>query len=83
MHKISEKHNKKGKYYLIDLTYVYKTPIEVMESRPVDAPEGQMSIDDHEGIEYSVDGDGTISILEGQLSVDDEEIDEHKLQRVK
>ncbi|MFJ5713133.1 organic solvent tolerance protein OstA [Neobacillus sp. NPDC093127] len=69
MHKITEKHNKKGRYYLIDLTYSYQTPIEVMESRPQDdkAPDGQMSIDDHEGIEYSVDENGTVSVPEGQL----------------
>jgi hypothetical protein len=54
MHKITEKYNKYGTYFLIDLTYAYQTPKEVMESRPEDVPEGQMSIDDHEGDdEYS------------------------------
>ncbi|WP_433959331.1 hypothetical protein [Cytobacillus horneckiae] len=48
----------------------------------------QMSIDefyeeDHEGIEYSVDGDGNVSVPDGQLSIDEEDEDEPKLQRVK
>jgi len=67
MHKITEKYNKYGQYFLIDLTYAYQTPKEVMESRPQkdDAPDGQMSIDDeHEGLSYSVDGSGTVSVTE-------------------
>ncbi|MBD7937161.1 hypothetical protein H9655_08965 [Cytobacillus sp. Sa5YUA1] len=50
MHKITEKFNKYGQYFLIDLTYAYQTPKEVMESRPQNdgLPEGQMSIDDAE-----------------------------------
>ena len=72
MHKISEKYNKFGQYFLIDLTFAYQTPKEVMESRPQDdAPEGQMSID--EGVEYTLEKDGSISVPEGQIS--DEEID--------
>lgn len=69
MHKITEKYNKYGQYFLIDLTFAYQTPKEVMESRPQkddDAPEGQMSIDDHAGIEYSVEGNGTVNVPEGQ-----------------
>ena len=64
MHKITEKYNKYGQYFLIDLTYAFKTPKEVMESRPDDVPDGQMSIDDHEGLEYSVDGNGNVSVAE-------------------
>ena len=72
MHKISEKYNKFGQYFLIDLTFAYQTPKEVMESRPqVDAPEGQMTID--EGVEYIQEKDGSITVPEGQVS--DEEID--------
>ncbi|MGN8233091.1 hypothetical protein ACTHAL_001316 [Priestia flexa] len=37
--------------------------------------------DDHEGIEYSVDDDGTVSVPEGQLSINDES--ETKLKVVK
>lgn len=64
MHKITEKFNKYGQYFLIDLTYAYQTPKEVMESKPKDeTPDGQMSIDDaHEGIPYSVDGNGTVEV---------------------
>lgn len=85
MHKITEKYNKYGQYFLIDLTYAYQTPKEVMESRPKNdnAPEGQMSIDDHEGIEYSVDGNGNVSVSEGQSSLENEAEEEPNLQVVK
>lgn len=48
----------------------------------------QMSIeefyeDDHEGIEYTVDGNGNVSVPDGQMSIEDEEETEPKLQRVK
>jgi hypothetical protein len=83
MHKITEKYNKYGQYFLIDLTYAYQTPKEVMESRPQkdSSPEGQMSIDDHEGIEYSVDEDGSVN-LKDQMNFDEVE-EEQKLTRVK
>ncbi|WWB86892.1 hypothetical protein V5F90_03230 [Priestia aryabhattai] len=47
----------------------------------------QMTIDEfyednHEDIEYSVDGDGSVSVPEGQLSIDEEESN-HKLKVVK
>jgi hypothetical protein len=73
MHKITEKYNKYGQYFLIDLTYAYQTPKEVMESRPHDenAPDGQMSIDDHEGIEYSADGNGNVSVDSDKVSLED------------
>jgi hypothetical protein len=74
MHKITEKYNKYGQYFLIDLTYAYQTPKEVMESRPQNdkAPEGQMSIEDeHEGLEYSVDGKSNVSVDSNQVSLDD------------
>jgi hypothetical protein len=29
--KISEKHNKYGEYFLVDLTFVYNTPKDLME----------------------------------------------------
>lgn len=43
--KISCEKFKYGQYFLIDLTYSYQTPKEVMESRPQydDAPEGQLN----------------------------------------
>lgn len=30
MHKIAEKHNKYGEYFLVDLTFSYNTPKEIM-----------------------------------------------------
>jgi len=38
--------------------------------------------DDHEGIEYNVESDGSVSVPEGQLSIGEEEAD-HKLKVVK
>lgn len=77
MHKITEKFNKYGTYFLIDLTYLYQTPKEVMESRPDNdsVPEGQMSIDDHEGIEYKVDGNGNVEVNPNQSLEDFSEED--------
>lgn len=49
MHKITEKHNKYGTYYLVDLTYSYDTPRDIMDGetpRNDDAPDGQMSIEE-------------------------------------
>ncbi|MGD6894307.1 organic solvent tolerance protein OstA [Bacillus infantis] len=73
MHKITEKYNKFGTYFLIDLTFAYQTSKEVMESRPQkdDVPEGQMSLADHEGISNSVDGDGSVTVPDGQLSLEE------------
>lgn len=67
MHKITEKYNKYGQYFLIDLTYAYQTPKEVMESNPQkdDVPEGQMTIDEHEGIPNSVDSNGNVEVNNG------------------
>lgn len=47
MNKISEKYNKFGLYFLVDLTYQHGTPKEVMEGRPETA-DGQMSMSDVE-----------------------------------
>ena len=70
MNKISEKYNKYGQYFLVDLTYQYGTPKEVMEGKKPetdDAPDGQMSMEDvREGVEYAVEGDGTASVTEKQ-----------------
>lgn len=63
MNKISEKHNKYGQYFLVDLTYQHGTPKEVMESKP-DVPDGQLSIEDaHEGIPYTVEQNGSASVI--------------------
>lgn len=64
MNKISEKYNKYGQYFLVDLTYQYGTPKEVMEGKPKeDVPDGQMSIDEvHEGVPYTVNPDGSVKL---------------------
>lgn len=77
MNKITEKYNKYGQYFLIDLTFTYQTPKEVMESQPPkdDSPEGQLSIEDveepHEGVPYVVENDGTVSVDADKLKIDD------------
>lgn len=51
MNKISEKYNKYGQYFLVDLTYQYGTPKEVMEGKKPEGdnvPDGQMSMDEVE-----------------------------------
>ena len=62
MNKISEKYNKYGQYFLVDLTYQYGTPKEVMEGKPNnDAPDGQLSIEEVDpGVEYTVNNDGVV-----------------------
>lgn len=63
MHKINEKHNSKGFYYLVDTQCTYSTPKEEMDKRPEkdDVPDGQMSIAEVDpGVEYTVQGDGTV-----------------------
>ncbi|MCC2248834.1 organic solvent tolerance protein OstA [Virgibacillus sp. AGTR] len=57
---ISEKHNKYGTYFLVDLKFSYDTPKEIMEnagSKREDEPE-----EVHEGVEYNVNPDGTASV---------------------
>lgn len=70
MHKITEKYNKYGQYFLIDLTSAYQTPKEVKRQPEKDnEPEGQMSADDyeepHEGVVYTIDKEGTASVAAG------------------
>lgn len=64
MNKISEKYNKYGQYFLVDLTYQYGTPKEVMEGKPDDdTPDGQMNMDEvHEGVPYTVNPDGSVTM---------------------
>lgn len=64
MHKIHEKHNSKGFYYLVDTECTYSTPKEEMDKRPkTDAPDGQLSIEEmHEGVEVEVAADGTAKV---------------------
>ncbi|MER1957900.1 MAG: hypothetical protein ABS942_10995 [Solibacillus sp.] len=61
MNKISEKHNKNGQYFLVDLTYQYDTPKDAMEGKVNDVPDGQLSMTEVDsGVEYTVQGDGTV-----------------------
>ena len=60
MNKISEKYNKYGQYFLVDLTYQYGTPKEVMEGKKPEsenAPDGQLSIEEVEQQEEEFDPD--------------------------
>lgn len=58
--KISEKHNKYGQYFLVDLAFSYDTPREIMEN--ASSPKEEPPAEQHDGIEYSVNGDGTVSV---------------------
>ncbi len=65
MFKINEKYNKHGQYFLVDLTYTFNTPKEVMESNPREnnAPDGQLNMDEmHEGVPYTVSSDGSVKV---------------------
>lgn len=76
MHKISEKHNKFGTYFLVDLTYSYNVPRDIMEG------EADKEIDDgptHEGVKVTENGDGSFQVDPNQMSIDevvDEETEE-------
>ncbi|SCX38365.1 hypothetical protein [Lysinibacillus fusiformis] len=65
MFKINEKYNKHGQYFLVDLTYTFNSPKEVMESNPREnnAPDGQLNMDEmHEGVTYQVETDGSVTM---------------------
>ncbi|ARK32150.1 organic solvent tolerance protein OstA [Halalkalibacter krulwichiae] len=81
--KISEKYNKYGQYFLIDLAYSYNTPKEIMEAQP------EKTEDPHEGIEYAVDLGGNVEVKkaveEVAATVEDapeEEWDEEESEKV-
>lgn len=58
--KISEKHNKYGTYFLVDLAFTYDTPREIMENAGNEPPEEPKE----KGIEYEVNNDGTVELHE-------------------
>jgi hypothetical protein len=59
--KISEKHNKYGQYFLVDLAFSYDTPREIMENTK--SKNEEPAAEPREGIEYSINGnDGTVSV---------------------
>ncbi|MYL57388.1 organic solvent tolerance protein OstA [Virgibacillus halodenitrificans] len=55
---INEKHNKYGTYFVVDLAFHFNTPKDIMES----APKKEELEEQHDGIEYSVEPDGTASV---------------------
>ena len=69
MHKISEKHNKLGTYFLVDLQFNYDTPREIMESAP--DKEAEPVGKQHEGVKVVDDGNGNISVDPNQMEIDD------------
>ncbi|MBG9753355.1 organic solvent tolerance protein OstA [Bacillus thuringiensis] len=73
--KISEKHNKYGTYFLVDLAFSYDTPREIMESAAA-RKEVEEHGEHHEGLEYSVNPDGTTKVVPGQLAMDELNEDE-------
>ncbi|USL02008.1 MULTISPECIES: organic solvent tolerance protein OstA [Bacillus cereus group] len=67
--KISEKHNKYGTYFLVDLAFSYDTPREIMESAAA-RKEVEEHSEPQQGVEYSVNPDGTTEVAPGQLAMD-------------
>lgn len=74
-HAISEKHNKYGTYYLVDLQFSYHTPRELMEDEAA-KKERENQGSQHDGVSYSVNDDGTVSVPDGQMSIDEMEDEE-------
>ncbi|MGG5805302.1 organic solvent tolerance protein OstA [Bacillus mycoides] len=68
--KISEKHNKYGTYFLVDLAFSYDTPREIMEGAAAKKEVEELA-ERHEGVEYNVNPDGTTEVIPGQLEMDD------------
>jgi len=68
MHKITEKHNKFGTYFLVDLTYSYNVPREIMESAAIKKEAERIT---HEGVKVTQDGDGTFQVDPNQMSIDE------------
>lgn len=68
MHKITEKHNKFGTYFLVDLTYSYNVPRDIMESEAIEK-EAERIV--HEGVKVTENGDGTFQVDPNQMSIDE------------
>ncbi|WP_371069122.1 organic solvent tolerance protein OstA [Sediminibacillus sp. JSM 1682029] len=60
---INEKHNKYGTYFVVDLTFHFDTPKEIMESAPAKDDEIE---EPHDGIPYSVNQDGTAAVKQNE-----------------
>ncbi|WP_230591321.1 hypothetical protein [Lysinibacillus sphaericus] len=75
MNKISEKYNKYGQYFLVDLTYQYGTPKEVMEGKPDDdTPDGQLTIDEVDPEEELPEFEDPFADVEAKEEVTDENV---------
>lgn len=65
---ITEKNNKFGTYFLVDITYSYNVPKDIMESAAIKNEAERIT---HEGVEVTNNGDGTFSVDPNQVSIDD------------
>ncbi|MFJ7888427.1 hypothetical protein ACIQYL_10085 [Lysinibacillus xylanilyticus] len=76
MFKINEKYNKHGQYFLVDLTYTFNTPKEVMESNPREnnAPDGQMNMDEVQAPEELPKFEDPFADVEVKKDVTDEDV---------
>lgn len=68
MHKISEKHNKFGTYFLVDLTYSYNVPREIMETEAAKDAANHIL---HDGVKVTQDCDGSFQVDPNQISIDE------------
>lgn len=74
---ITEKHNKFGTYFVVDLTFTYNVPREIMENEAL-KNEAERIV--HEGVEVTDNGDGTFSVDPNQISIDDVVEEEQELE---
>ena len=65
---ITEKNNKFGTYFLVDITYSYNVPKDIMESAAIKNEAERIT---HEGVEVVDNGDGTFEVDPNQISIDD------------
>lgn len=68
MHKIAEKHNKFGTYFLVDLTYSYNVPRDIMEG---EADKGVEQEPAHEGVKVTQHHDGSFQVDPNQTSIEE------------
>lgn len=65
---ITEKNNKFGTYFVVDLTFTYNVPKEIMESTAIKNEAERIN---HEGVKVTDNGDGTFQVDPNQMSIDE------------
>lgn len=65
---ITEKNNKFGTYFLVDITYRYNVPKDIMESAAIKNEAERIT---HEGVEVTQNKDGTFEVDPNQTNIDE------------